>query len=129
MAHRLIDTDILIDALRGYRGAHVALGRMVVEGEVATSVVNLFELECGAESNEQRRAIRELLQEIAVSVLDADDVIEAAKIDRELRAIGQRLETRDTLIAGVARSRDLALVTRNRRHFDRVTGLRLESPD
>jgi predicted nucleic acid-binding protein len=101
---------------------------MVLEGEVTTSVVSLFELECGAESDDQRGTIRALLREIAVSVLDADDVVEAAKIDRELRALGQRLETRDTLIAGVARSRNLALVTRNRRHFDRVAGLSVESP-
>lgn len=96
---------------------------------MATTVINLFELECGAETDDERLLIRELLQTLEVRVIDALVAVEAAAIDRELRRTGQRIETRDTLIAGFARSYNIPLVTRNRRHFERVAGLTIEGLD
>jgi tRNA(fMet)-specific endonuclease VapC len=96
---------------------------------VATTVINLFELECGAETDDERLRIRELLANMEVRVIDALVAVEAAAIDRELRRSGRRIETRDTLIAGFARSYNIPLVTRNKRHFERVDGLRIEGLD
>ena len=48
MAERIIDSDVLIDALRGVRRANTTLARLVREGVVATTAVNVFELASGA---------------------------------------------------------------------------------
>ena len=44
-----------------------------------------------------------------------------------LRTIGQRIGDMDLMIAATALQYDLTLLTNNRRHFDRIDGLRIES--
>jgi tRNA(fMet)-specific endonuclease VapC len=48
-----------------------------------------------------------------------------ARIRGTLRAQGALIPAPDLLIAATALTYDLTLVTRNRRHFDRITGLTL----
>jgi len=129
VADRVVDSDVLIDALRGVPAANATLARLVREMTVATTTINLFELECGVETDEEHLRVRELLENLDLLPVDALAAVEAAAIDRELRRHGRRIDTRDTLIAGVARSYDIPLVTRNRRHFDRIEGLRVEGLD
>lgn len=127
MADRVVDSDVLIDALR-LRSGTGALARLVREWAVGFTAISLFELERGARSAEELRAIRDLLRELEFIPIDLRAAAEAGAIERELRASGQALEIRDTLIAGVARSRHVPLVTGNVRHFERVEGLSLEAP-
>ena len=126
MADRLVDSDVLIDALRGQASVKAALTTLAMDGTLSTTVISLYELDCGADTPEERAAIRRLLEGVDIIVLDATSAVEAAKLDRELRQLGRRLEVRDTLIAGIALSHNLPLVTRNRKHFDRVPGLIME---
>jgi len=46
----------------------------------------------------------------------------------ELRRSGTPLDAGDLLIAGVARANNLAIITRNVRHFSRIDGLALLDP-
>jgi predicted nucleic acid-binding protein len=57
--------------------------------------------------------------------LDQRAADEAAEIRRTLDLAGASIGMGDSLIAGVVRFHDAELVTRNRRHFDRVRGLKL----
>ena len=126
MPDRLVDSDVLIDALRGQASVKAALTTLAMDGMLSTTVISLYELDCGADTPEERAAIRRLLEGVDIIVLDATSAVEAAKLDRELRQLGRRLEVRDTLIAGIALSHNLPLVTRNRKHFDRIPGLTIE---
>jgi tRNA(fMet)-specific endonuclease VapC len=54
------------------------------------------------------------------------DAQSAGEIRAELEARGQRIGEYDTLIAGQAFSRNLVLVTANKREFGRVKGLIVE---
>lgn len=129
MAERIIDSDVLIDALRGVRRANTTLARLVREGVVATTAVNVFELASGALTKEDEQRVGELIATLAVLPLDVPSAFEAARIDRELRARGERIDVRDTIIAGIAMWHGVPLVTRNHRHFERITGLTLEGLD
>ncbi len=120
MAERIFDTDVLIDALRrapDTRRRVAAAGRL---DRLFTTTVTVFELDCGANTDRERDAVRGLLENFRVLPLDEECATAAAGIDRQLRAIGSRLEIRDTLIAGIARAHGMELVTRN---FARVPGL------
>lgn len=91
-----------------------------------TTAINVFELERGARTADELSEVRDLLDKVTLLPIDSDCASEAATIDRELQRAGLRLDPRDTLIAGVARRFSMPLVTRNRRHFDRIPGLSLE---
>lgn len=114
MADLLVDTDVVIDHLRG----EVEL-RRPPGAQLHCSVITRGELLAGPESQEQP-AVRQLLgslREIPVSATIAD----AAGLIRRETGIGLP----DALIAATALSADLELRTRNRKDFERVHGLRL----
>lgn len=65
-----------------------------------------------------------------ISVIDLNQQImkRFARIRGRLRATGQVIGDTDILIAATAIEHGLALVTRNRRHDDRIVGLTLYDP-
>ncbi len=62
---------------------------------------------------------------LEVLEFDKEDARQAGEIRAELTRIGMPIGPYDILIAGQAKSRDMTLVTRNTREFERVEGLRL----
>ncbi|MEW6302374.1 MAG: type II toxin-antitoxin system VapC family toxin [Verrucomicrobiota bacterium] len=58
-------------------------------------------------------------------LLDRDIAWEAAQISRQLRANGQTIGDNDLLIAATAKHHNLAVVTNNAAHFQRVSGLQV----
>lgn len=115
VADLLVDTDVFIDHLRGSR-------RLRPEGQrISYSIVTRCELFAGRDASES--GIRELLapfQEIAI------DRAIAERAGRLRRVSG--LGTPDALIAAAALERGLELVTRNRKDFESVPGLRWRDP-
>lgn len=120
----IADTDVLIDALRG-KGAAERMRIEIATGQLATSVISVFELCSGARSARDREAIDRLLGALTILPIDASDAREAAEIRRELEGRGLGIGTADYLIAGLCRRRSAVLITRNRAHFERVPGLQL----
>jgi len=119
------DTDVLIDYLAGRDPGAARVALELEHGELATTVVTRFELLAGARSARQERAARTLLDALDTLVLDAGAADEAAAIRRALEQAGTPIGMGDSLIAGIVRRRRGMLLTRNRRHFDRVDGLAL----
>lgn len=119
------DSDVLIDALRGHEAARERVDLELGTGKLATTVITVFELLAGARTDRERAKVELLLA--ALRPLPMDDAAArcAAEVDRHLAARGQRLAPADTLIAGVCLARSAILLTRNRKHFERVPGLAL----
>ncbi len=114
MADRtLLDTDVFIDHIRGKRK---------LPKRASYSVVTRCELLAGDERDEPAvLAILTTFDEIATDRAVAE---RAGRIRRVTR-----IRTPDALIAATALEHGLALVTRNRRDFERVHGLRVLDPD
>jgi tRNA(fMet)-specific endonuclease VapC len=120
----IADTDVLIDYLAG-KGESDAVERLLQLGALRTTVISRFELLSGARSPKQLAVLMRLLA--AVPSLELDDFAAdaASEIRRSLERSGAGIGMADSLIAGIALRHGGALLTRNRRHFERVPGLTL----
>lgn len=119
------DSDILIDALAGREPAAARVRLGVEKGELATTTVSLFELLSGARAGRARKKVEKLLAALTILPFDEPAGRAAAEARRELEARGSPIGMADYLIAGICLSRRAPLLTRNRAHFEKVTGLRL----
>ena len=113
VADLLVDTDVFIDHLRG--AAKLEPGRH----RLHYSVVTRAELFAGNTATNLSNQLLAPFRELGVDRAIAE---RAGRISRES---GARLP--DALIAATALEHGLALVTRNRKHFDPIRGLRLRS--
>lgn len=124
----LVDTDWIIDGLGGNAEALSVLGRLSDEG-VAVSAISVGEVLEGACSfPDPQRTIDGYREFIAgLAVLPVDDRVAArfAEIRWTLRRQGNLISDFNLLIAATALEHDLALLTRNVRHFRRIHDLRL----
>jgi len=110
----LVDTDVCIDHLRGAR----PLGPP--PGTISYSVITRSELFAGR-TNEAR--VDEFLAPFREIPVDRSIAERAGRLRR-----GSAMRTPDALIAATAIEHGLELVTRDRRDFDDVPGLRLRDP-
>jgi tRNA(fMet)-specific endonuclease VapC len=120
------DTDVLIDFLSGHEpvASQVASAIAAEEG-MATTVVSRFELLSGVRTARQGRAIGRLLDTLSTLPLDSPAADRAARVRRELEKAGASIGMADSLIAAVVLEHGGRLLTRNRKHFQRVEGLTL----
>jgi predicted nucleic acid-binding protein len=114
VADLLLDTDVLIDVLRGAR-------RLTVTGHrVAYSVITRAELFSGrAKDEEDFRILLSPFRELDVN---------AAIAEHAGRLARSRVDMSDALIAATALEHGLELVTRNVRDFKGISGLRVRDP-
>jgi len=108
---------------------------MRLEAEAAESIrlscIVLGELEFGAEKSaygERNRArLATLAQRFILVGIDADTAREYGRIRAILERDGSPIGSNDTWIAAQALAIGATMVTDNRREFDRVPGLRVET--
>lgn len=117
------DTDVLVDVLHGRKDVGPVVSRGIADGSLVTTVVSLFELEAGAATEAERAEIDALLAGMLVLSIEAGAARLGAAVERDLRRRGLRIGTADALIAGLCLAEGAHLLTRNRRHFERVPGL------
>lgn len=115
VADLLIDTDIFIDHLRGAREFRPKRHR------VHYSVVTKAELFAGNSATDLCSRLLAPFREVEI------DRAIAERAGRIARESGIRLP--DALIAATALERGLGVVTRNRKHFEPISGIRLRAID
>jgi tRNA(fMet)-specific endonuclease VapC len=127
----LIDTDWVIDHLNQVERVTTRLHELAPEG-LALSVVSLGELYEGVYYSQDPEASEASLQrflnrELTILGIDEETCKLFGRERGRLRTIGQRIGDMDLMIAATALQYDLTLLSNNRRHFDRIDGLRIES--
>lgn len=132
----LLDTNICIYLIKKRPAEVLDRFRQHSPKNVAISIITLFELEYGIEKSmhakNSRKALSKFLSPLSLIGLDRDAVSQAASIRATLEKKGLPIGPYDLLIAGIARSRNMTLVTNNTREFERIDSLKLEnwiSPD
>ena len=59
--------------------------------------------------------------------LDKNSAILAAKIEADLRNNGEIIDVEDIMIAAISINNNETLVTRNKKHFERIKDLKIET--
>ncbi len=124
----LSDSDVLIDFLHNRGPGADAVRRLRRAGMLVTSTISRFEIYSGVRNDSERLTADQLFGSIRILTLSDEAALEAANINRALRASGNPLPLADLLIAGIAIAEKLPLLTRNLRHFSRITGLDVITP-
>jgi predicted nucleic acid-binding protein len=125
MPEVLLDSDILIDHLRGDEPARQYLKRFEAgERQGYLSIITVAELAAGQMRQEQEE--EKVHQLLALFTHIALDFAIAWRGDEIRRQYHTRLA--DALIAATALSCHLQLSTRNLQHFTPIEGLRVEKP-
>jgi tRNA(fMet)-specific endonuclease VapC len=122
----VLDTDVLIDFLRGLKGC-INFVRGLKDGgmELATTSINIFELAWGAYKIDRAKVgeIFNLSKVLRVLSLSEREALRAGEEIGYLESIGMPIDLRDILIGVIARENGASIATGNVKHFKRIRGL------
>lgn len=121
----LADTDVLIDYLSDIEPVASQVTAHITAEILQTTAITCFELLSGAGENKRGDSARRLVAAISILPLDQAAAVRAATLRRQLEGEGFSIGMADSLIAGIALVNELPLLTRNRKHFEKIEGLRL----
>ncbi|MEX2525974.1 MAG: type II toxin-antitoxin system VapC family toxin [Gammaproteobacteria bacterium] len=112
----LIDTDVIIDHLRGILAAREwLLERVSADAPPAISVITVAEIEAGIRASE-RRHVEALLRGLHILPLDNDIAVQGGRY-RALYGRSHGVLLPDVLIAATARIHKKPLYTLNDKHY------------
>jgi tRNA(fMet)-specific endonuclease VapC len=126
----LLDTNIISDLIRHPQGKAAKRIARAGDDNICTSIIVAAELRYGCAnsgSSRLRKAVEDLLGEIAVLPFDVPADTDYGKIRKELEAAGKPIAGNDLLIATHARAIGATVVTANADEFKRVPGLAVEN--
>lgn len=127
----ILDTNFLIDLMRHDLNAVSKLEELNKKGipQIVTTPT-LFELWSGItqsrKPDEEKKKVKEILINQTILNLDKESAEEAGQIDGMLIKQGINIEVVDSLIAGIAKTNNKKVLTRNIKHFEK-TGIKIES--
>jgi len=129
MKPSMLDTDILSEFLRGNPKVINKVDEHLQEfGFISLSIITYFEILNGLlykDARKQLTRFEEFVKLNKVIPLTLRMAKTAAVIQADLRKKGTEIGHTDTLIAGIAITSELQLVTNNTDHFKRIKGLEI----
>ncbi len=128
MSKYLLDTNIISFYLKGDESLK---GKVLSNiDSIAISIISFYEIVSGLQSINASKRINEFerfCELIDVINLDNLSILASCKIYATLKKSGNLIDDIDILIAGIALSNNLVMVTDNTSHFNRVDGLKIEN--
>jgi tRNA(fMet)-specific endonuclease VapC len=126
----LLDTDILIFWLKGNQSIETKAIQLGLE-QLSYSIVSLAELYFGAYHSQYLEknllTIEIVKQKLQLLNFDEESAKLFGKIKAKLKQQGNIILDADIMIASIALSHELILVTNNSNHFQRIPHLKLEN--
>lgn len=110
----LVDTDILIDFLRGKEKTREFLISLADDADIVCSAISVAELHAGMKEHERTRT-QELIDSLTIVDVTREIAEKAGTYRRTIRS--HALELDDCLIAATAFVRHAALATGNTKHY------------
>lgn len=128
MQRSVLDTDILSEVLKRKDAQVVARAEQYLgeHGRLTITAVSVLEVVAGWHRRQREDRVAEflgLLSQIEVLPIDADAAVVAGRIEADLARLGRSVGRADSMIAAVASTRGLPLVTGNGEHYARIRNL------
>lgn len=114
MKNTVVDTDILINFLRGKGKAKEFLSMLLEEANICCSAITVAEIAAGMRAAEEERT-KALLDQIEVLAVTRDIAEKAGAYERSIR--GHSLELDDCLVGATAFVHRAILATGNAKHY------------
>ena len=121
----LVDTDVLIDVSRSNDAAIDFLDRLGASWSI--SIITPLELIVGARNKKEVAQIDQLVAAYSAIPLTAEIGNSSYDLLRQF-AKSHGLRVFDSLLAATAIDEGLTLVTKNKKHFQMISALKLEVP-
>jgi tRNA(fMet)-specific endonuclease VapC len=129
MKPSMLDTDILSEFLRGNPKVIQKVAEHLKEhGFISLSIITYYEILNGLLYKDARKQLLKFESFVGLNKiipLTLPMAKTAASIQADLRKKGTEIGHTDTLIAGIAITSGLQLVTNNTDHFNRIKGLEI----
>lgn len=110
----LVDTDILINFLRGKEAARKFLSLLLEDAVIYCSVITVAEIHAGMKDHEKEKTAG-LIDSLNISDVSREIAEKAGSYKREQKS--QSLELDDCLIAASAFVKEAVLATGNEKHY------------
>ena len=126
-----LDTSVLVALIRKDEAAMSSLSSAAEEGNaLSTTVISLCELYAGARGSKDPRKelerVRELLSHLEILELDEAASRRYGELANDPRIRREPVGDFDLIISSIALEHQEKLITRNTKHFSRVSGLVVE---
>ena len=125
---KFADSDFIISVLRGSQKVMKKLDEFNEE-QLATTSINEFEVLYGAVHNgklDEVAQAKKFFERLKIFEFDGPSAQIASKLHSQLTKQGNRIDFMDLFIASIVLANNGTLVTRNKKHFDRIPGLEIE---
>ena len=124
----LVDTDWAIDWLNGRAAVVKRLDELKEQGLGLSTLAELYEgVYYSRDANKSESILDDFLKGVGLVGINEETCQLFGKERGRLRSLGRMISDFDLLIGITALQNDLTLLTNNRRHFENIQGLRLES--
>jgi len=124
----LLDTNIISYYLKGIENLKEKIASNI--DSLSISIISYYEIVSGLQSIDANKRITEFekfCKLIDIINLGKASILASCKIYAFLEKSGQLIDDIDILIAGIALSNNLVMVTDNAEHFGRIQGLKVEN--
>jgi tRNA(fMet)-specific endonuclease VapC len=124
----LLDTNIISYYLKGIENLKEKITTNI--DSLCISIISYYEIISGLQSIDANKRINEFekfCKLIEIINLDKASILASCKIYASLKKSGKLIDDIDILIAGIALSNNLVMITDNTEHFDRIEGLKVEN--
>jgi predicted nucleic acid-binding protein len=127
----VLDTDVIIEHLRGKTDPSL-ISQLQEEFALATTPINSFELYYGAYKSKNPRtnlaSVKGFLSTITSLEFDEASAERSGHVLAQLESKGLAIDPRDLFIGCISLAHGYPLLTRNRRHLERIPGLLVLTP-
>jgi len=124
----LLDTDTIVFNLKGNAAVRENL-LFHINDPIKTSAITLMELYYGAYKSQKVTGnlakIKTIEKSLEIIPVGIESVEIFGMLKSKLEKTGSRLDDFDLIIAACALAHNLTLVTNNKKHFQRIEGLKL----
>ncbi|MDD9953278.1 MAG: type II toxin-antitoxin system VapC family toxin [Candidatus Woesearchaeota archaeon] len=116
------DSDLLIGFLKN----EVAATKFLEKNPGIISIIAAHEVFFGAKTKKEQSIAEAFLREFNVQPYNWREMAATVKIQQRLLRRGKPIGKGDELIAGTCIANNFTLVTRNKKHFSRIKGLKVK---